>query len=170
MESKIKVDIKEPKLVKFSFEENSIEVEPYVSLENKMILLTNYASTFYEDDNFVGNFISAKYALMLGVVDLCTNIKIEGLDINTLISSGLWDKIKSSIKNYSELLSDKHEVMKAFADERIITHSMGTAFDKISIKINDFIENLDLSPEGLEKFTDTLKEASKDFDAKYKIE
>jgi len=54
------------------------------------------------------------------------------------------------------------------SEQRIIDQSMGTVFDKLSIRIIDFIEGIDLSAEGIQKLMDALQKTSTDFDEKYK--
>ncbi len=45
---------------------------------------------------------------------------------------------------------------------------MGTVFDKLSIRIIDFIEGIDLSAEGIQKTYGCSSKTSTDFDEKYK--
>jgi len=146
----------------------NIKVNPYISLENKMILFKNYTSSYFATDDFVDNYINAFYGLMLGVVDLCTNISVENLDMNDFISSGMWAEIKSKIVNYSEVQSDLYSLIKLYSEQRLAEQSMGVAFDKLSISILEFIQSIDLSSEGVQKLINQFQETSQDFDEKFK--
>ena len=145
----------------------NIKVNPYISLENKMILFKNYTSSYFATDDFVDNYINAYYGLMLGVIDLCTNISVEGLDMNNFISSGLWTKIKLKILNYQEVQSDLYSLIKLYSEQRLAEQSMGVAFDKLTESILGFIQSIDLSSEGVQKIINQFQEVSQDFDKKY---
>ena len=145
----------------------NIKVNPFISLENKMILFKNYTSSYFATDDFVDNYINAYYGLMLGVVDLCTNISVENLDMNDFVSSGLWAKIKSKISNYQEVQSDLYSLIKLYSEQRVAEQSMGVAFDRFSESILGFIQSIDLSSEGVQKIINQFQEISKDFDDKY---
>jgi len=166
---RIQIKFKPINWAEFTWEDGpKIKVNPYISLENKMILFKNYSSSYFDTSDFVGNYINATYGLMLGIVDLCTNISVEKLDMNDFISSGLWAEIKGRIKNYTDVRSDLYNIVKLYAEQRLAEQSMGTAFDKLTQKLIDFINSIDLSSEGVEKIIGQLQEVSKDFDKKYK--
>jgi len=166
---KIQLEFKPIKWVEMMDEGNpNIKVNPYISLENKMILFKNYASSYFASDDFVDNYINAFYGLMLGVVDLCTNISVEKLDMNDFISSGMWVKIKSKIVNYQEVQGDLYNIIKLCSEQRVAEKSMGVAFDKLSMAILEFIQGIDLSSEGVQKIIKQFQEVSQDFDEKYK--
>ena len=165
---KIQLKFKPIEWVEIMSEDNpNIKVNPYISLENKMILFKNYTSSYFDTNDFVDNYINAYYGLMLGIVDLCTNISVEKLDMNDFISSGMWVKIKSKIVNYQEVQSDLYSLIKLYSEQRVVEQSMGSAFDRFSESILGFIQNIDLSPGGVQKIVDQFQEVSKDFDEKY---
>ena len=166
---KIQIKFKFVDWIEFKWEDGPIiKVNPYISLENKMILFKNYSDSYFETNDFVNNYINAQYGLMLGVIDLCTNISIENLDMNNFISSGLWAEIKGRIKDYTDVRSDLYNITKLYSEQRLAEQSMGVAFDKLAQNLIDFIQSIDLSSEGIEKVISQLQEASKDFDKKYK--
>ena len=166
---KIHIKLKPMEQEEFTWEKGPlIKVDPYISLENKMILFKNYTSSYFDTSDFVDNYINATYGLMLGIVDLCTNINVEKIDMNTFISSGLWKEIQVRIENYRDVTSDLYNIVKLFAEQRLAEQSMGVAFDKLAQNLIDFIQSIDLSSEGIEKVIGQLQEASKDFDTKYK--
>jgi len=165
---KIQLKFKPIEWVEIMSEDNpNIKVNPFISLENKMILFKNYTSSYFATDDFVDNYINAYYGLMLGVVDLCTNISVENLDMNDFVSSGLWKTIKSKISNYQEVQSDLYSLIKLYSEQRVAEQSMGVAFDRFSESILSFIQGIDLSSEGVQKIINQFQEVSKDFDDKY---
>jgi len=165
---KIQLKLEPIKWVEVMNENNpNIKVNPYISLENKMILFKNYTSSYFFTNDFVDNYINAYYGLMLGVVDLCTNISVENLDMNDFISSGLWGEIKSKIVNYQEVQSDLYSLIKLYSEQRVAEQSMGVAFDRFSESILGFIQSIDLSSEGVQKIISQFQEVSQDFDEKY---
>jgi len=165
---KIQLNFKPVEWVEIMNEGNpNIKVNPYISLENKMILFKNYTSSYFATSDFVDNYINAYYGLMLGVIDLCTNISVEKLDMNDFISSGMWTQIKSKIANYQDVQSDLYNIIKLYSEQRVVEKSMGSAFDRLSESILGFIQGIDLTPEGIEKIVGQFKETSKDFDDKF---
>lgn len=167
---KIQIKFKPTDCVEFKWEDKYlIEVKPYISLENKMMLFTNYVDSYFSTDDFVNNYINAIYGLMLGTVELCTNISLKDLDMNALISSGLWMEIKARIKNYNEVASDLYNIIKLFSDQKLAEQSIGTSFDRLSKDLMSFIKGIDLSSEGVEKIVEQLQDASKEFNEKYKV-
>jgi len=166
---KIQIEFKPIEKNEFVWDDGPlIKVNSYLSLENKMILFKNYSDLYFQTNDFVDNYINASYSLMLGVVDLCTNINVEKLDMDAFIGSGLWTEIKKRITNYNDVASDLYSIIKLYSEQRLAEQSIGTAFDRLSNSFIDFINKIDLSSEGIEKVIGQLQEATKEFDEKYK--
>lgn len=168
MKDKKEVKIKTVDIVELDFQNQVIKVVPYISLENKFILMNTYISSYFKDGDFISNYINAKYALILNIIDLCTDIRIEKSNPDDLVNSGLWNEIKSKIKNYDETMSDIYSVVKMISDKNAIDKSMGVAFDIFANKILSFVNNIDMSSEGISKLLDELQKKQEDFDSKYK--
>ena len=79
---KIKIEIKELEPVKFSYNEQEIFVNSQLSLSDKMTLFRNYIDVYFRDGEIGDNYIEARYGLILGITDLCTNIEIESLNLD----------------------------------------------------------------------------------------
>jgi hypothetical protein len=159
---KIKVNLISEPVVKFEFQGQSIEVVPYITLENKIIFYTNYVNSLFENKND-GEFdpisyIEAEYSLILGVVDKCTNVDITSAKIDDIVNSGLWDKIIDRIENYFEVYEDIRGIIARIDHKK----SIGNVIDGFANKLNMFLDNLskmDMSSEGLDKLTHLFKDA-----------
>jgi len=132
-----------------------VSINPYISLANKSILMQNYIDIMFEDSelSIADRYLQAEYALILGTVDLCTDIEISD-DINDFFESGIWEQIKPYIKNYEEFKLDIEKVMSIAREDIALEKSIGTTIDKLALWIYGFLENiseLDLSESGITK-------------------
>jgi hypothetical protein len=145
--------------VSFNFQKQEIKVFPYVSVTNKQLFMHYYLDAMVEDKPLDVKYLQAEYTIVLAIVDNLTNISITDLDIDLVISSGLWDKIKSRIVNYDEFKSEINEVVKMMREDVALEKSIGTVLDKTSASITNFlsnISNVDLSKEGVSKILEAL--------------
>lgn len=143
------------------FQKNAIEVVPYVTLEQKIILYQNYIETLFQEKPDGGfdciNYIEAEYALILGLVDMLTNIDIHKVKIDQIIDSGLWNAVYPKIKSYDEIRED----LLAIVERMDAKKSIGSVVDNFANKLNMFLDNLskmDLSADGLDKLTKLFKD------------
>ena len=156
---KIKITLNSQTVEKFEFQGQNIEVLPYVSLEDKIILYTNYIDSLFQDkkegDFDCINYIEAEYSLILGIVDKNTNVDINSVKVDDILNSGLWGKILYHIRNYFEIRNDVDELVHRM-DER---KSVGNVLDNLANKVNLFLDNIskmDMSAEGLDKLQGLL--------------
>ena len=152
-EEKRKITFKKIGIPPILYEDTSINISPYVSLANKSILMQNYVDIMFEDSDLsmVDRYLQAEYALILGTIDLCTDIEISE-DINEIFESGIWEKIKPHIRNYDEFKLDIEKVMSIMREDVALEKSIGTTFDNLAVWIYGFLENiseLDLSEAGI---------------------
>lgn len=165
MLEKQKLILEDKKLVHLDFEKNDILVKPYLSITDKVLILKTYIDNFFKEDNLVESYLMAEYAIVLSVIDLCTNISIEDADVNNFISSGLWAKIHPLIENYAELEIDIFNVIKYMREDIALEKSVGNVIDNTSAKIIELVNNLskiDVSKEGLDKI---LNQINKNIDS-----
>ena len=134
---KIKLVGKAVEMVKFSFNNQDIQVIPFMSHDLQNSMISVYFSSYFTDGK--ENRLEAERINKLAILDLMTNIDINidaeelmGL-LDNIVSSGLWDKIEKSIKNYRSyefnlsvaLESKKKEnsdigyILRNFLDEKI---------------------------------------------------
>jgi hypothetical protein len=134
---KIKLIGKAVEMVKFSFNNQDIQVIPFISSKLQESLISVYFSAYFA--GLSESRLDAERVNKMAVLDLMTNIDInlpiEDLTnmLDEIVSSGLWGKIEASIFNYPEykknlsvaVESKKKEnsdigfIVKTFIDEKI---------------------------------------------------
>jgi hypothetical protein len=146
----------------FYVDGQKIIVKKYISLEDKYTVISNLMTTI-SSGIFWTDYIQAKYEMILAIVDMCTNISIsieqENL-VENIISSGLWDNIKSRIVNYNEFEKEIFDIQEFIIKYKAIEISENSAINKVAEKIlellNKFSE-LDFSKEGMRSLLDEFK-------------
>ena len=172
MDEKITLNLKVEKGL-FAFGDGLVKYEAYISLENKMLLLYDYARTLYnalsgfvvEGKDIVDAYVTAEYTLILGIVQLCTNLSVEGdnpIEINDLIGSGLWNIIRTRIKNYDDLRKDIDSIEKLMFEkikyDNMTNVKLNNIFDKISSVLDNFSNfNVDEFSKKMGEFQEELK-------------
>ena len=161
-EAKKKIVFKKARIpaILYGEDQTPITISPYVSLANKSILMQNYIDIIFEvsELSMADRYLQAEYALILGAVDLCTNIEISQ-DINEFFESGVWEQIKPHIRNYDEFKTDIDKVMRIMREDIALEKSVGTTIDNVALWIYGFLENiseLDLSESGITKLLQSL--------------
>jgi hypothetical protein len=166
MDEKITLNLKVDR-DSFLFDGVLIKCDSYISLENKLTLLYDYAKTIYdsltgvvfEGKDIVDAHITAEYTMILGIVQLCTNISIEGenaVDVNKLIGSGLWDNIRNRIVNYEEFRNDVEKVKSLVVEKIKYDNSTNEKLNIIFDKISMFLDNF--SKFDMKEFTEKINE------------
>ncbi|MDD4877197.1 MAG: hypothetical protein PHQ86_08755 [Dehalococcoidales bacterium] len=158
---KIKIELNELPLIAKIYNGMTLNIYPYISIENKLQIIETYLDALFAENNVSQNYVTAEYSLMLSIVDLCTNIEIGDADIiQKLIFTGLWDEIRSSIKNYSEFRQELNDVVKMKYNEMSILSNLNILISKIS-GVVDNISKLDLSENGIKQLTESYQELTK---------
>jgi hypothetical protein len=161
MEKTIKLELSEIPFEKYRH--NGIEylVSPYISLENKLQIIQSYVDALFAEGDAVRNLVTAEYALMLSVTDLCTNIDIGIEDIvNKLVFTGFWDEIRSHILNYEEFRDELDAVVGMKYDEMSISSSLNALIAKASAFL-DNLSKLDLSENGIKALVEAYGDLEK---------
>lgn len=155
---KREIDIVVKPMVEIKCQEKIISVKPYISQETQFNLAQEYAAIIFSTENFANNYYSAEWYLVLNIIDQCTNLMViekdseKNIDIDTLISSGLWYEIRNKIENYNEFREFLKEICQTIKEQKALEKSFGQALDKITNKIIEFIDKIgqiDLSKEGV---------------------
>jgi hypothetical protein len=154
---KVNIELKELPIISKIHNGITINIYPYISIENKLEIIKTYLDALFSDGSVTANYIMAEYSLILSVVNLCTNINIDHHDIITkIVFTGLWDEIKSDIKNYNDFRKELDEIIKIKRNDM----SLSSNLNILILKISDFIDNiskLDLSENGIKQLTDSYK-------------
>jgi hypothetical protein len=157
---KHEIVLESKKWIRTDFGNNEILINPYISLKNKMELFRIYLDSFFDKEIYI-SYLEAEYSLIFAIVDLCTDINIEGLKIDTVVNSGLWAFVKKNIENYDEFRFELHSVVQYMRENEIARKSVGGVIDNASIKILDFLEkisSLDISQDGVMKLIEKISE------------
>lgn len=151
----------------------NIEVNPYLSIDNRRKIAETYLASFFEKNDkgeFVLNEFQAEYALVLAITDLCTNLSIDfsgNFDkFDNLMGSGLWDEIKNKIVNYTEFRMQLSGMVKHIREDIAVEKSIGAVLDKIFATVAPLVEKLsvaDISNEGIEKASATIMSKMDEF-------
>jgi hypothetical protein len=157
---KIILEVPELSQAEINFGSQKIYVDVYLSIEKKVILLSNYMTSLYQERNFVSNYIEAEYSLILGILDFCTNIDINmsgsnAFDLNMILATGVFKDIKDKIINYSELRNDISRLIELNNGKKSIGYKFDTVADKL-ISFLDSLSKIDLTEAGMKKLIDNL--------------
>lgn len=144
----------------------NIEVNPYLSIDNRRKIAETYLASFFEkneEGEFVLNEFQAEYALVLAITDLCTNLSIDfsgNFDkFDNLMGSGLWDEIKNKIVNYTEFRMQLSDMVKHIREDIAVEKSMGAVLDKIFATVAPLIEKFsvaDISEASIERASEQV--------------
>jgi len=136
---KVKIEISPNETVGFRFDEQNLIVKKYFSTNEKIEFLNEYLSNITDiTQTFAARYLIAEHALILQILDRCTNIDIESLDQEAIIGSELWEKIKSYITNYDEFRKDLDKVVSMWQAQE----SVGATFKNISDKLMEVLDNV----------------------------
>jgi hypothetical protein len=167
---KVEFAIESRKEMEVGFGDKKIMVLPYIPQSSKLNLAQQYIEFMFGNPDMTSGYYQAEWAIIVGLLTDCTNINVTENNIDNIISSGLWDAIKSKIENYQEFRNDLRLVAKNKADQIALDKSFGQALDKISNKVIEFLDNIgkvDLSADGIKKLTDQLSSSIKEVEDKF---
>ena len=141
-----------------------IRVSSFLSVDVKRQIAEAYLSAFFNIDDSEGlslNELMAEYALVLSIVDLCTNLSVDFSGsfekFDNLIGSGLWEKIESSISNYDEFRSQLNNMVKHIREDVALEKSVGSVLEKLVGIVNEGIKKISELDISSEKIADLLK-------------
>jgi hypothetical protein len=159
--TKIKLKLESP-IKKFEFQEGQpkIEILP-LTKEREIALIETYLEGIFDTTVPISErFVGAKYALILAIIDLFTNIDIgNGEQIDAIISSGLWSEIKNRLDWYYDFEYLLETIVKSIKEDAVLENSMSHSFNKLTTKASQFLDNLlklDLSDNGIQQISGLL--------------
>ncbi len=161
-----KIDISFPVLenIEFTFKKNNVIVKPYLDINDKVALISEYLDNLYGDlsSDLATKYLVAEYALIAQIIDRNTNIEIEKLLIDEVISNGLWFEIKSKIKNYEEFRFELMTVLELHRNQLKLEKSIGTMLENISNKLMEVLNQFStMDVESLKKVADQFAESKR---------
>lgn len=161
-EEKLNIEFVPVKNVKFEFQEQYILLTPYFSLKDKIIFISDYVNYLFADgdEDIAIKYLVAEQSLMLDIIDKYTNVKVDDVNFDSLIASGLWNQIKSKFVDYEEFRKDLQTAIDMKKFEKKLEKSIGAIVETISDKIAIALQKVS------EMDVDSLRETTQDFSNK----
>ena len=149
------------------------DVVNHIPLAAQFILANTYLDAYFNsaieniEEMFISewDYIGAENALILVIIDDFTSISIVdgndkiSIDIDDIVRSGIWDLIKSSIKNYEEFRKCLDVMVEDAKREILSKRSVGHVIDSLADRAMSLISSLaelDLSEEGIKQIMDSI--------------
>jgi hypothetical protein len=159
----------------FLYQNNPIEIRPYLTAVEQAILIEEYVSNyFYPNTGMVSgvdcDYLGAEYYLMLDIINRLTSVLVDdkedvkGLSLEELVTTTLWVEIKSHISNYKEFREMLDRVVSDKKEQIALTKSVGATIDRVVEKVEEALLNLaqNVDPEKLKEVaTGLLKDMEK---------
>lgn len=151
MEEKIKLNFSEPLTEDVLYENQHIIVRKYVTPSDKAKIINDIDMALLSND---GEFSDIQESLfrnsyMIGsILNIMTNVDVDGLSIDEFVSSGLWERIKNCIVNLGELIFDYKQIYQDRKMLLSLESKVSGLVEKAGIFI-DKISKIDVSKEGL---------------------
>ena len=147
--------------------QGEFKIKPYLSLEDKLKLSEAYFDAILKNDSddytYAMKEFEAEYAVIIGIVDLCTDLSIDNENntgFENITSSGLREFIRNQIKNYNDFRIELKNIFDRIRENVALEKSIGTTFDRLTNAVMEMIEkfsNADISDEGMKKAAEIFK-------------
>lgn len=159
---KMKLNEKALKNVEIEFNGQNIEVKPYFDFNDQFVLISTFLSNYFNKSKFGSptDLLSATYTNRLAVLDIMTNIEIEQIKIDNVIGSGLWDKVRESIKNYSEFEKNLNDAIESKKSGNNLSNIVQSFIDDNLIPVLNKFSEMDISDEKLSETKELVKNLS----------
>lgn len=170
---KLNIELSLPEEITFYFQKQSVNMVSYVPLIEKNNLISTYLENLFKNEgSYADNLLSAELMLCLQLTDLLTSVKIGdgGVDLESLIDSGLWKEIQKNISNYYDLRNDIELAVGNVLEQKRLEKSLGATLELLSSKAFAFLDklsSLDISQEGISKLVGEFKTEATKFAEKY---
>jgi len=121
-----------------------------------MALTQVYLEEYFAKDQT--RILESEYKLVYGIFDFCTDVNIESMTINGLLSNyKVWEEVKSKIKNYGEFRALLARTVEEVKESKRIEKSLGTVLESLFDRLSGLLST-DISPESIEKVQQLLKD------------
>lgn len=132
---KVKLEYSAPEKKIIKFNNSYIEVEPFISLQNQIILIKRYMEVYFgnKDSNpmlLELNYseVESEYDLQIGLLSLITNIDIEEMNYEILDAYNLYDMVIKNVSNYDLFMKRLNETKQEMLRQKQIEFSAGNVF------------------------------------------
>lgn len=157
--------------IKFEFQKNDIEVMQYIPQASMLELGKTFVDLSLRDYNeVVEDYYSAYWSVIMGILNECTNVKVNEENFDSIISSGLWDEIKLRIINYEKFISDLDKILQRELEIRALQNGLEQSLDKITNGVLEFLNKIgemDLSQDGINNLVGKLGSVVKETEEKF---
>ena len=170
---KLDIKITLPEEIEFIFQKQYVKMIPFISLVSKNNLVNTYIENLFKTEgDYVDNLLSAELMFCIQLTDSLTSIKLgeNGVDVETLIDSGLWREIQKNISNYYDVREEIEFAVANILEQRRLEKSLGSVLESLSSKAFAFLDKLselNISEENLSKLVGEFKTEYGKFSEKY---
>jgi len=148
---------------------NSVTVRPYLSIAEQVQLIVGYVNAmFFSEDSertiveMDTDLIGAETNLIFGVLDLCTSIDVEKLDINDVVNRQFHDEIFQEIDNFLEFRDMLDAVVALVKEKRALDKSVGGVLDFIFEQVLSLLEQFkDIDSVDVKEMASAISELGK---------
>ena len=158
-------------VLRFEFQKHDVEVMRYIPQPLMLELGKTFIDLSLRDfDGIVEGYYSAYWSIVIGIVQECTNVKVDQDNFDLVISSGLWDEIKARIVNYEEFISGLDKILQRELEIRALENGLGKSLDEITNGVLGFLNKigeLDLSQDGINNLIGKLGSVVKETEEKF---
>jgi hypothetical protein len=155
-------DIRPMPYVRIDFRGNEVIIDPYISMENKGLLLKAYVDIIKDEEkSWADRYLLAEYLLMGSIIELNTNVNTTGVLTSNLENSDLWSMIKYHINNYEEFRNEIETVVKYVREDMQLKNSTNTSLNYLISQVSSFLDKIsqiDVSKEGFESLAKALNQ------------
>lgn len=143
----------------FILQNDSIVVTPYVLFGDRTIMIQDYLSYIFndEDSDISLRYLVAERSLNLNIVDVCTNIDLDSIDHELIFISGLWEHVRERVVDYKGIKEDLKVAIELKQFEKQLEKSLGSVIQNISDQLTVALSKV------AEMNGDDLKETANEF-------
>jgi len=146
-------------------ESATIEVNPYINLNNQITFTLEYLKNLFDDPDIVfpASMTMAEHVLVLNIISENTNIDLDGINSDMIYSTGLWNIIQSNLENYANFRYDLKRSIDIYLQKKIIESSMGNAVTNLFTKVEGMLDNINQL--NVDELSQGIEKISEGFDA-----
>lgn len=156
----IKLDFEnyEEPILKAEWQGQTILIKKYISESDQVFLYQTFVDIYFEKTDPVTKYLVANYSMVLVIIKLCTNIETEDIDLDKIISSGLWALIRKNIVNYNYVMKEIDRLAEMIVKEKQIESTLGYTITSVVDKVIEAIENSNITDENIKESVGKLLE------------
>jgi hypothetical protein len=166
--NKVKLEFTMPKADDVVYNGVTIKVVPFLSLAQQLYLINTYIKDYFEspEENIVEmseySYLNAECNLRNYILQICTNIDVEGLNNDFYADTIFWGLITGKISNYFDFLNKLNFVISEIKQQEAIKNSVGKVLFDLAAKATSMMEEISkVSPEQIKELQKTGEDLMK---------